>query len=136
MTSPARRSRRQAPDKHELRDPSRQKEPQTSENHAQIDAELCLFRREMYVESDGIELMESLPVEGSAALQNGSGNSGDGEHGEKGHLEAGIKQRFGLDHKSEESRRSDCIQRIAFAVKQPREHINSAHQGSPLHRRA
>jgi hypothetical protein len=90
----------------------------------------------MQVKSGGIELIEGLAVDGSAAFQNGSGNSGDGEHGEKGHLEAGIKQSFGIGHKGEQCRCPDGIQWIAFAVEQPRKHVDSAHERSPLHRRA
>src|SRR4051794_32744319 len=89
----------QASNEHKLCDPARQKQPQARENHAEIEAELRLAGSEMQVKSGGIELVQGPAVDLNTAFQNGSGNSGDREHGEKSHLEPGIKQRFGVSHK-------------------------------------
>ena len=82
----------------------------------------------MQIVARGLEMPERLAIPQGRSLHNGNDNRSDCEHGEKGHLEARVKERFGIKNQGRQCSNSQRVQRISLAIQQAREHIDHAHQ--------
>ena len=96
-------------------------------SHAEEDAELGKARRELDVEDGEAEVARGGEIRVDGGLEQRGGDAGDGEDGEKGHLEAGVEEAAGTDGEQAEGGESDGVEGVALAVEKTAEQIEGDH---------